>query len=176
MDNKILVLPGISDAGPKHWQTLFLSKFDNIERVEQKDWFNPVCSDWVKELDNAIKKNKDYDIILLAHSLGCPLIMHWAQENSDKIKGAMLVAPADVDASSIPKEAIGFAPMPLNKLSFRTILVASTTDPYLEIDRAKHFAEKWGSEFINIGDHGHINPRADLGEWIEGEEILKKLL
>jgi predicted alpha/beta hydrolase family esterase len=54
--------------------------------------------------------------------------------------------------------------------------VASLNDPYLSLNRAQYFAEKWGSEFINIGKKGHINSDSKLGFWEEGQLILQKLL
>lgn len=45
----------------------------------------------------------------------------------------------------------------------------------LALDRAKLFAENWESEFINIGNAGHINASSGYTNWNEGLEILKKL-
>jgi len=113
---------------------------------------------------------------LVYHSLACATIAHTANEyNLDNfnIKGALLVAPCDVDRSDFPKEIQGFDPMPLEKMNFKTILVASENDPYVTIDRAKHFANCWNSEFINIGQHGHINTKSGFGDFPKGEELMR---
>ena len=70
---------------------------------------------------------------------------------------------------------MGFSPIPLIKLPFPSIVVTSTNDFFVTVDRAKQFAEAWGSEFVNIGEAGHINVASGFGDWDEGLEILKKL-
>jgi predicted alpha/beta hydrolase family esterase len=69
----------------------------------------------------------------------------------------------------------GFSPIPLDKLNFKSIVVASSNDIWVSLDRAKYFAEIWGSEFINIGDASHINTSSGHTNWEEGLTILKKL-
>ena len=41
--------------------------------------------------------------------------------------------------------------------------------------RDRYFAEKWGSELINIGNAEHINADSGFGEWKECLEILKEI-
>jgi predicted alpha/beta hydrolase family esterase len=109
----------------------------------------------------------------VAHSLGCPLVAHWAASGSAlTIAGAFLVAPSDVEAASFPTEATGFAPMPMRKLPFPSILVASSNDPYLAIERARAFAAAWGSRLVEIGEAGHITGDSGYGAWPEGEKML----
>jgi serine hydrolase len=50
--------------------------------------------------------------------------------------------------------------------------VASTNDEYVTIDRARAFADAWGSRLVLIGDAGHINGASGYGPWPEGEEML----
>nr|WP_307293575.1 alpha/beta hydrolase [Flavobacterium sp. SORGH_AS_0622] len=40
----------------------------------------------------------------------------------------------------------------------------------------KYFAEKWGSDFVNVGQQGHINSDSDLKYWEEGQLILQQLI
>jgi len=175
----ILILPGWQDSGPNHWQSFWLKKYPNAIKVIQKDWMYPKKDDWVKTLNEYIENNIDKEIILVSHSLGCATIVHWAKEyfskTSAKIKGALLVSASDVDMPEFPKEIQGFCSMPLEKLKFKTIVVASEDDPFVSVERTKYFAGNWGAELINIGSHGHMGSESDLGEWIEGEELLKKL-
>ena len=141
---------------------------------------NPKKQAWVKTLDEFIEKYNDKEIILVGHSLACATIAYWSKEyfskNSSKIKGALLVSPSDVEKPDFPKEIKGFSPMPLELLNFKTIVVASADDPYVDIDRAKYFAQCWKAELVNIGAHGHINADAGFGDWPEGEKLLQKLM
>jgi predicted alpha/beta hydrolase family esterase len=87
----------------------------------------------------------------------------------------MLVAPSDLEAPNYTFPIKGFSPIPLDKLNFNSIVVASSNDIWVSLERANIFAENWGSEFINIGDAGHINTSSGHTNWEEGLTILKKL-
>ncbi|MFA6255244.1 MAG: alpha/beta hydrolase [Patescibacteria group bacterium] len=178
--NTILILPGWQDSGPTHWQSLWLKKYPGAVKVMQKDWMCPKKQDWVKTLNDYIEKYKESDIVLVGHSLACATIAYWSNEffskTSARIKGALLVSPSDMDAPNFPKEINGFAPMPLEPLKFKTIVVASSNDPWVSLQRAEYFAQCWQAELVNIGPHGHINADAGYGQWPKGEELLQKLL
>jgi predicted alpha/beta hydrolase family esterase len=93
-----------------------------------------------------------------------------------KIKGALLVAPSDVDSKDAPKQLKDFSPVPHELLPFPSIVVASSTDPYLTVARAREFARSWGSRFVDIGPAGHINGESGLGDWPEGKRLLRHLV
>jgi predicted alpha/beta hydrolase family esterase len=172
MDFEIITLPGLWDSGPQHWQTHWERKYPAIRRIEHTDWDHPQRDEWVAELDAAIAAAARPPV-LAAHSLSCALVAHWAKSGSaHKIAGAFLVAPSDAEAPSYPKEPIGFAPIPMEKLPFPSIVVASTDDEYVSIERARAFAEAWGSNLVEIGDAGHINGASGYGEWPQGERML----
>jgi len=173
-NSTILIVPGLGSSGPEHWQSIWQNRF-GFKRVEQQDWKTPVCADWIEKIQNDVQKYNPAEVILVAHSLACGAVAHWANRYKIKIKGALLVAPADPEAVSFPPEPTGFSPIPLNKLPFRSIIVISTTDPFASVGRAELFAESWGSELVNIGDAGHINISSGFGEWDAGLDILKQL-
>ena len=170
----ILILSGLGNSGPQHWQSIWEREY-NFLRVEQTDWETSVCADWITTINNIIKQFDPTQVILVGHSLACTTIAYWAQKYNTTIKGALLVAPSDTEADTYPRGTTGFSPVPLIKLPFKSILVTSTNDYYVTADRAKLFAESWGSELVNIGDAGHINVAAGFGEWNEGLQILKQL-
>jgi predicted alpha/beta hydrolase family esterase len=65
--------------------------------------------------------------------------------------------------------------MPLRRLPFPSVVVASTDDPYVTTERARRFAEAWGSRFVTVGDAGHINSQSSLGDWPAGFALLQEL-
>ncbi len=85
------------------------------------------------------------------------------------------MAPSDIESPVYAFDATGFAPIPLGPINFKTIVVASTNDVWVTLERAKFFADSWYSAFVNMGDAGHINAEAGYGEWKEGLEILKSI-
>jgi len=173
-DSTILTLPGIGGSSPQHWQSLWEKEYGFL-RIEQTDWDTPVRADWVANIQKAVSKYDLKDVILVGHSAVCGAIIDWARQYQTRIKGALLVAPADADADTFPQETTGFSPIPLIRLPFPSIVVTSANDYFVTVDRAKQFARAWGSEFVNIGEAGHINVGSGFGQWDEGLEILKKL-
>jgi len=170
-----LIVPGLGNSGDEHWQTYFEKSEKNFQRINQQEWDAPICGDWIQTIDKALSKYDLSQVVLVGHSLGCSAIAHWASRYNKIIKGALLVAPGDVEALPADYPAKGFAPVPKQKINFRTIVVASNDDIWVTIDRAKYFAECWGSEFINIGNAGHINVATGYGQWIKGLEILSTI-
>jgi len=173
MSIPILTVPGLWNSGPLHWQTHWEAKHpDAITRVQQRDWDRPDRDGWVRTLDAAIA-NAPHPPILAAHSLGCTLVAQWvADRGGVNVHGAFLVAPSDIEAAGYPEEGRSFDRMPLVRFPFPSIVVASSNDEYVSLDRARHFAEAWGSRLIVIGDAGHINGASGYGPWPEGEKML----
>jgi predicted alpha/beta hydrolase family esterase len=91
---------------------------------------------------------------------------------AQRVAGAFLVAPSDVDAPSYPDCTTGFQPMQLAALPFPSIVVASEDDMYVSSARARQFAQAWGSQLHLIGNAGHINGDAGYGPWPAGEALL----
>jgi len=174
---KILIVPGLGGSGANHWQTYWSKKFKNSLKLSQDNWDEPTLSIWLKKLHNTITE-LNTPTIIVGHSLAVSLIMHWAKNYSNtNIKGALLVAPADVDSPSHTPDVVrNFAPMPISKPPFPSIVIASENDPYISIERAQYFAKEWGSTFINIGEKGHINSHSNLTYWEEGQAQLQQLI
>lgn len=172
---EFLVLPGIGNSDKDHWQTQWEQSNPYFKRVMQDSWTHPTRDAWVAKLESAIAESTQ-DIVLVAHSLGCLLAAHWAQHSSLRIKGALLVAPPDPHSKAFPTEAAGFADLPDHSLDFKSIVIASSNDPYASIEFSTHYAKQWGSELICIGDHGHINGNSHLGKWQKGQAILQRLV
>ncbi len=109
---------------------------------------------------------------------GCALVAHVAAERPDlAIEAALLVAPADVESRRhTPQRLRGFAPIPRAPLRFRSVVVASTNDPYMALPRARELADAWGAAFVEAGLIGHINVEAGFGPWPAGERILRDLM
>lgn len=174
MKSTVLILPGIGNSGPEHWQSLWEKANPSFVRVQQRDWDHPACIEWLAVLEKSVARAGD-DVVLVAHSLACVLVAHWAMRTNLKIKGVLLVALPNPDGPNFPKEAVGFSPLPMKPLAFSSILVASTNDPYGSVEFARSAASVWGSRFVNIGPAGHINSNSGLGEWNEGFSLLQQL-
>jgi uncharacterized protein len=174
-NSKIFILPGLGNSGEQHWQSLWENQYPELERINQENWDTPSCDDWTATIDKKVTTQNLSDVILVGHSLASSTIVQWAKKYNRIIKAALLVAPSDAEASTYPPGTKGFTPIPLIKLPFRSLVVASADDYYVTLERAKLFADRWGSELVNIGNAGHINVASGFGEWKQGLEYLKEL-
>lgn len=174
MSATVLVLPGYGNSGPLHWQTLWEQSHPGFIRVEQRDWDHPVCDEWVAAIEDAVKRAGP-QVVLVAHSLACLAVAHWAAKVHSPIKAALLVAVPNSQRPSFPKEAVGFAETPAQPFAFRSTVVVSDDDPYGAAENTERLAAAWGSRVVNIGARGHINADSGLGDWPAGFELLKEL-
>jgi predicted alpha/beta hydrolase family esterase len=170
---RVLVVPGYDNSGPDHWQTLWERDHPEYRRVEMPDWLNPRRDEWVATLDREIRAS-DEPAVIVAHSLGCITLAHWAAAHTGPVQAALLVTPVDVEATELPLET--FAPVPTEPLPFRAVVVASQNDPFVAVERAREFAGNWKAVFIDAGEAGHINVASGHGPWPDGEQLLEDLM
>ena len=175
-DLPALVIPGWNGSGAGHWQTLWERKYGRFRRVQQQNWSRPTPEEWVAEIDAEFNRSNG-PMWLVAHSLGCVAVAHWAAvepEKAEHVAGAFLVAPPWLTASDhCPAALAAFLPMPTARLPFPSLFVASENDPYLPIELAARLATAWGSQFVDVGRKGHINVASGHGPWVEGEGLLR---
>ena len=171
----ILIVPGWSGSGPEHWQTLWQHELATASRVEMPDWDHPTLVDWLATLDRAVRAAPSPPV-LVAHSLGCIAIAHWAARTPAPIRSALLVAPPDLDRDDCPPTLRDFAPIPRARLPFASCVVASDDDPYTELPRSLQMAFDWGSRLVLLDAAGHINTASNLGHWPEGRALLDELV
>jgi uncharacterized protein len=172
----VLIIPGLGGSGEHHWQTHLERSHPGAARVYQDDWDNPELSFWLDRVAAVVARTPG--AVLVAHSLGCPLVAHLAQRRPHlPIEAALLVAPADVDsARHTPEHIRAFAPIPLGRLPFRSVVVGSRNDPYMSFSRAREVAFAWGAGFVDAGAVGHINVESGFGPWPHGERLLAQLI
>jgi uncharacterized protein len=163
-----LIVPGLHGSGPDHWQTWFERQLPDCIRVMQSDWSDPDLPAWSAKLRRELSRAPGR-VYVVAHSFGCLSAVQAAFDYRESIDGLMLVAPVDPDR-------FGFsAAIPERRLGVPSVVVASTSDPWMSFRRAMEWSEDWGAEFINLGPAGHINPESGYGPWPRGLSILRYL-
>ena len=170
-NTSIIIVPGWRDSGPGHWQSLWAERLPNARRVVQDDWISPTRLAWVGQLEKTVLA-APHPVVIVAHSLGCIATTHMGCEAAARVCGALLVAPADPERRAILSD---FAPVPYAALPYRSIVVASSNDPYCPIRLAGAYARAWGSEFVRMQNAGHINIDSGHGEWPLGWALLQSL-
>jgi hypothetical protein len=174
---RVLIVPGWNGSGPNHWQTIW-ERNNGYERLHQRDWQNPEVEEWTARLAAAISARAG-DVVLVAHSLGCLTVDHWAAlhpRSASQVKCALLVAPPDVGSRpGCPPPLRRFAGRG-SALPFPSVLVASENDPYGTLQFAQETARGWKSRLVNAGHSGHINVDSGHGPWPEGRRLLRELI
>ncbi|WIY51605.1 alpha/beta fold hydrolase [Devosia sp. YIM 151766] len=173
---EILILPGLGNSGPGHWQVRWAEKMSTAAIVEQADWHEPDPDDWADTIVKAVEL-ASRPVVLVAHSLGCIAVARAAARLADgKVRGALLVAPPDLERANLPDELLDFLPICREPLPFPSLLVASSTDPYCALERGADLAAAWGSDFHQAGAAGHINVASGHGPWPEGLLMFTRLM
>lgn len=155
---RLLIVPGLHDSGPAHWQTWLQAGDRGAVRVVQRDWGTPDLDRWAARIAGTIERAGLGPWIAVAHSFGClALARDLATRADTHIAAALLVAPADPAKFGV--EAL----LPQHALPVPATLIGSETDPWMGAREARRWALRWACHWINLGDAGHINAEAGFG-------------
>jgi predicted alpha/beta hydrolase family esterase len=155
---RLLIVPGLHDSGPAHWQSWLQSIYRPSVRVVQRDWGTPDLDRWAARVGSTLERAGPGPWIVAAHSFGCLAVArHLALQPDSPVSAALLVAPADPD-----KFGVGGL-LPTQALPVSSTVVTSDTDPWMTAANARRWAQRWGSHTVNLGDAGHINSEAGFG-------------
>jgi predicted alpha/beta hydrolase family esterase len=111
--------------------------------------------------------------VLVAHSLACLLVIHWAMQSRLRIAGAFLVSVPDPDGPEFPSAAASFRAIPEDPLPFPSLIVASTDDPYGTLAYVRRRSAQWRTGLVIAGALGHINASSGLADWAQGRGLLE---
>ena len=175
-----LVVPGRENSPEAHWQSHWLGAFPNSTRLLQDRWGKPDADAWTGRLNEAVE-TAPRRVVLIGHSVGVATIVRWTASAppklTSKVAGAFLAAPTNVDDPDPSFDVVrGFGPMPMGRLPYPALVVASQDDPRVTLAQARIFAEAWGADFADVGELGHIGSTARLGLWPAGLLLLGGLL
>ena len=182
----ILIIPGLRDHVEAHWQTLLAKELTaqsvpcvTVPPLEQDKLS---CQARLDAIDRALD-GIDGPVVIVAHSAGCMMVAHWALRRARPILGALLAAPADVETqmpAGYPAKDVlaanGWTPIPRQRLPFPTLLAASSNDPLTPLERARGFAQDWGSQLVELGPLGHLNPNSGHGPWPQAQNLIADVL
>ena len=167
-DFHVIIVPGLHDSGPAHWQSRWQRRHAEFSRVRQDDWEHPRLTAWAARLDQ-VRSSDPRPALLVAHSFGCLTAVHSIARDGRNVAGALLVAPADPDKFGVATI------LPALSLPCPSLVVASANDPWMRADSAAAWAARWGSELIEAGRLGHINADSGLDDWPAGAALLQRL-
>ncbi|RWA57657.1 alpha/beta hydrolase [Cupriavidus sp. UYMSc13B] len=181
----VLMVPGLRDHVAEHWQTLLQAELQaqghDVRCVPPLEHDKLSCAARVAALDAALAAI-DKPVVLVAHSAGVMITVHWAARHQRQILGALLVTPPDFSQPLPPgypaQDALvqgGWLPTPLAPLPFPSLVAASGNDPLASHARVTEMAAAWGSRLVDLGNVGHLNPAAGYGPWPRAHDLLAEL-
>jgi len=173
---RLLIIPGLHDSGPAHWQTWLQRQYKDSVRVVQRDFASPDLERWAERITRSLEQAERHiraahegdQWVAVAHSFGTlALARHLADHPDSPIREALLVAPASPDKFGLEDA------LPHQRLPIPTQMIASQNDPWMSAASALRWASRWGSGYSNLGQVGHINTEAGFGpfplakRWVE---------
>lgn len=184
MDEKpttVLIVPGLRDHVADHWQTLLAQKLSHVRTVPPLQQHKLSCAARVAAIERELGLIAG-PVVIVAHSAGAIMTVHWATQGTRPIRGALLATPADLEAplpAGYPTlDALrdnGWLPLPRRLLPFPSIVAASLDDPLARFERTSELARAWGSRLVNLGSVGHLNPASGFGEWPQAMALIEGL-
>jgi len=181
----VLIVPGLRDHVDAHWQTLLARELGArghpVRTVPPMGRDDLDCAQRVEAIDRALAEIPEPPIVV-AHSGGAIMFVHWARAHDRPIRGALLATPPDFEQpmpDGYPTidalRAGGWLPVPREPLPFPSIIAASRNDPLGRIERVAELARAWGSRFDDLGLVGHLNPASGFGAWPRAETYIAEL-
>ena len=178
----VLIVPGLRDHVPEHWQTLLASRLPRVRCVAPMGRDNLDCAARVEAIERQAA-SIDGPIILVAHSrrrysdraLGAA---DQAQRQG-RIAGDAAGLRAAVARMDIPRwkrcgRAAGFS-----RRAGRSHFQASSPRAATIRSRASSsvaaMARQWGSRLVDLGEVGHLNPASGYGDWPAADALIAEL-
>jgi len=182
-DATVVLVPGLRGHVEDHWQTRLAASMPGARTVPPLGRTEAGLQARVTLLDQVVEDVAG-PVVLVAHSAGVLVTVHWAAQYSPtRVVGALLVTPPAF-AVPLPPEypsieqlrAHGWLPIPRRPLPFPSIVASSDDDPLGNPLRVRAMANAWGSRLHSLGAVGHLNPASGFGDWPAAEGFIDELL
>ncbi len=183
-----LVLAGLGNSSPGHWQRAWAELLPNVVWLEHASWDSPDEASWLADLRRFLQQ-EERPVVAITHSLGCSLLAAWAtgrgldgidpahwHDGETPVVAAFVVAPPNSDRDDFPPQVTGFRSLEFSRLPFPATVVHSTNDPYCDATHGQQIAAAFGDAQVEVGDQGHINSESNLGDWPQGQQAFADLM
>ncbi len=167
---RVLIVPGLHDSGHAHWQSWLEAHYRQSVRVTQRDWQRAEIERWADRVSETVARHPGIRWVAVAHSFGCLAVARHLARGGKGIEAALFVAPADPEKFSVTPV------LPPDRLGVPSVMVASDNDPWMPVDQARAWARRWGSQFVNLGEVGHINTESGFGPLPQAKTLTELLI
>ncbi|MDP1368876.1 alpha/beta hydrolase, partial [Klebsiella pneumoniae] len=84
---RVLIIPGLHDSGPAHWQTWLQGQYREARRVTQRDPSRPELERWAERIQRTLEVAASSDgsgeWLAVAHSFGCLALARHLADHED---------------------------------------------------------------------------------------------
>lgn len=175
---------GSPNGGWRPWLMRELAKEDiYCGSLSMPGFEKPKCKEWIKEIENHVKRFPKDKIILVGHSLGVPTILSYLQTKKPKnIIGCVLAAGPYMVSKDYSRYNIlkGFFPKydwnVLEKVGKKFAIVHGTNDKVVNFSHALYFTEKLKAKLYEIKGAGHLNGSSGCYELPEALSAIKEII
>lgn len=177
----IVLVPGLRGQTPDHWQERMAAELPNTRHLPTPGRADYGLGERIADLQREVEAARG-PVVLVAHSAGVLVTLHWARRYGTPVAGALLATPPDL-RQPLPAEyptlaqlsAAGWLPVPGDRLPFPSIVAASRNDSLGDFESVSSLAGAWGSQLVDLGPVGHLNPASGFGDWHWAEPLLEAL-
>lgn len=162
----LVTVPGLHGSDDTHWQTWLEEQVKRAVRVRQRGRDAAQLGAWSEGVRHALAEISGA-VVLASHGFGCLATAHALSHlphgafylPGATVLGVLMVAPGS------PEGFRSAGAFDARRLDVPSVVIGSTTDPWMPIEKARNLAQRWNSAFVNLGDAGHIDASAGFGPW-----------
>lgn len=178
---RTIIIHGWEETPEGNWLpwlgTILRSNGWEVEIPEMPNTKNPRLNEWMGKL---VSLSPDENTVLIGHSLANALILRYLEQPETSIRGAVMVAAWDWLMEDVKTFHETFFETAFNyeqikKKGIPLTVVNSTTDPWIDFERSRLFAEKLGATFIPIENAGHFMARDGYSEFPRLVEVVENI-
>ncbi len=169
----VVLLHGYEGNGSGHWQTWLADELAgrriSVCYPRLPDPMDPALDPWLDVLRVVLTESAASGRVVVAHSLGCHLWAHLAEQTAPDDRGwadrAVLVAPPGLSETSRSFPKLPPGPIDarvLSRAAASTALVLGDGDPWRA--EATDYADS-GLPIVRVREGRHLNVEAGYGPW-----------
>ena len=174
---KVFIVPGFNAFPNSSWFPWLMSELKKLDiyacALPMPTPDNPVCSQWVEELEGHI--TKEDQIFLVGHSIGSVAIMHYLEKRDSQIAGCVLVSGHSEKNNNRKIDSFFEKPFDYQTLksqSKKIVIIHSDNDPFVPLENAQTNARELNCQLIVIPGGGHFT---GSGGWRMFPQCLEEL-
>lgn len=164
---KVFMIHGLEGTPNGGWRSWLMNELQKIDiyacSLSMPNEVNPICDEWVEEINRVVNRNKEDEIYLIGHSLGVPTILHFLEKTDAKISGVILVSgpskKIDIEKiSHFVDKPLDFGTIQSNCKNFSVI--HGDDDPVVPLGDAGFLSEKLNCDLVIVHEGKHLNGSA----------------